>query len=194
MLKYNELRKSAYPFDWITTIDSSKFLKLIEEDFKYFLDDNYLISTNKDPYPLLNTYYNIEFLHEGVFNNELFNDNIQKLKNKYTKKIERFRNLSEYTGNVVFLRHAYKYSVTDPHRIFKCEENLEITDDYAIKLYDKLKSYFNKLNFKLICVNNHDKNEIYEDKKINNNLIIINSNVGLDLNIKADLLKKYLCK
>jgi hypothetical protein len=47
----------------------------------------------------------------------------------------------------------------------KCEENLEITDDYAIKLYDKLKSYFNKLNFKLICVNNQIKNEIYEDKK-----------------------------
>jgi hypothetical protein len=50
-----------------------------------------------------------------------------------------------------FLRHAYKYSVTDPHRIFKCEENLEITDDYAIKLYDKLKSYFNKLNFINMC-------------------------------------------
>jgi uridine kinase len=76
----------------------------LKKILKYFLDDNYLISTNKDPYPLLNTYYNIEFLHEGVFNNELFNDNIQKLKNKYTKKIERFRNLSEYTGNVVFFK------------------------------------------------------------------------------------------
>lgn len=72
ILKYSQLRKQAFPFDWITTIDSDKFIQLIQDDFKFFLDPKYLVSTNIDPFPLINTYYNIEFLHDGIFNNELF--------------------------------------------------------------------------------------------------------------------------
>jgi hypothetical protein len=189
ILKNNQLRKQAFPFDWITTIDSEKFIKLIQEDFKYFLDRKYLISTGKDPFPLLNTYYNIEFLHDGVFNNELFDINMQKFQEKYMRRINRFRDLS---GKVVFLRHSYKYSMTDPHRVYKCEDNLNISDDFAIKLYNVIANYFNKLDFTLICVNNHDKNELSEYKKINDNLILIDSNTALDLDIKSDLYKKYL--
>ena len=185
------LRNEAYPFDWITTIDSEKFIKIIEDDFKFFLDVNCLLVVNKDPFILINNQYNIEFLHEGMFNKEFFFVNMKKLQEKYNRRIERFRNLKNFTGKVIFFRHSYKYSVSDPWRIFKCNDNLEISDSYSINLYNSLKKYFDKLNFTLIIINNHNENNIVEEKIIHENLIKIKCNTDLELEVKSELYKKY---
>ena len=58
-LKECSLRKEGYPFDYITTIDSDKFIQLLEDKFKNLLDDTYLIPCNNDPYPIYNNYYNL---------------------------------------------------------------------------------------------------------------------------------------
>ena len=194
-LKECSLRKEGYPFDYITTIDSDKFIQLLEDKFKNLLDDTYLIPCNNDPYPIYNNYYNIEFLHEGVFNKtekSVYDLNYKNLQDKYKRRIERFLNLNDYTGKVYFIRHSYKYSISDPHRIYKNNDNIIITDDYAIKLYDVLKNIFTKLNFGLIIMNDHDENILIEEKKIHENLIMCKTNINLELDVKSKLYKNYL--
>ena len=126
-----------------------------------------------------------------MFNKEFFFVNMKKLQEKYNRRIERFRNLKNFTGKVIFFRHSYKYSVSDPWRIFKCNDNLEISDSYSINLYNSLKKYFDKLNFTLIIINNHNENNIVEEKIIHENLIKIKCNTDLELEVKSELYKKY---
>lgn len=186
-----EMRKAAFPFDWITTIDSGKFLTLLEQDFCHFLNPTYLRAVSGNPGPLLNTYYHIEFLHEGDFRGRSYSPNMRKLQDKYQRRIERFRKLAEYPGKVVFMRTAYIYSTTDPHRLYYCADNLEITDAYASKLYSILQSRFPKLDFTLVVVNNYDGHEVYEEKRLHNNLIKIRANPGLDLPEKWERYRTY---
>jgi len=197
-LSRSGLRLEGYPFDYITTIDSEGLLKMLEEDFEFFLDDKYLTTSPRDPdHPLYNNYYKMEFLHEGDFNienKEVYDTNLKIFKERYTRKIDRFRNL-KYKEKVIFIRHARYY---EPRREYHDKENEYISDDYAIRLYNTLSSYFKELNFKLIIINKYDDNcdltdkTISEEKRINDNLIIAKSNINLDDTQKSDMYKKYL--
>lgn len=42
-LRENQLRKVAFPFDWMETINHEGFLKILDEDFSFFLDKRYFI-------------------------------------------------------------------------------------------------------------------------------------------------------
>lgn len=168
-----EIRKAAFPFDWITSLDSEKFLAILQEDFAHFLDRKSLLPMNKDPGPLLNTYYHLEFLHEGDFRDVLYFPNMKKLQSKYQRRIERFRALREHQGKVVFLRSAYRFSTTDPHRVYYCADNIEISDAYAQRLYSVLKAYFPKLDFSLIVINTANATNVFEATRLSNNLIKI---------------------
>lgn len=190
-LKDCGLRLRSYPFDWITTIDSEKFIDLIDTNFQFFLDKRYLHGVTKDPYPLLNIYYNIELLHEGRFDRKNFEQNIALLKEKYTRRIDRFRNLNNYDGKVVFLRHCYKNSISDLARVYHDEKNIEITEEYALRLNEKMKKLFNKLDFTLIIVNNHESSEVIEERRIGN-VIMIRVNAHTDECADSGFLKQYL--
>lgn len=190
VLRACELRKAAFPFDWITTIDSEKFLEILRQDFDHFLDEEFFY-VGGPPGPLYHTYYHMEFLHEGDFRGNLYATNVGQLKSKYQRRIERFRNLSEYKGKVFFLRAAYPHSTTDPHRLYYCADNLKITDDYSWELYKLLQGLFPNLDFTLIIINTYDGTEIYEEKYLTNNLIKIKANPDLDLSIKRDAYMRY---
>jgi hypothetical protein len=190
LLRACEIRKAAFPFDWITTIDSEKFLTILQEDFAHFLDRKFLLPEQKDPGPLFNTYYHLEFLHEGDFRGVLYAQNMQKFQSKYQRRIERFRTLREHQGKVIFLRTAYRYSTTDPHRVYYCADNIEISDEYAIKLYNVLKSYFPKLDFTLIIMNNANASSVFEEKRLASNLIKIRYNAP-DVETKTKEYKRY---
>lgn len=137
VLRETGLRTVAYPFDWITTIDAPGFLNILREDFKHFLDTSCLQPVNKDPFPLLNVYYKTEFLHDGRFNKEILDTSMADFQSKYERRIQRFRDIANHKGKVVFLRHAYKYSLTDPNRVFFCEDNLEITVQWSCSIFCK---------------------------------------------------------
>lgn len=191
MLRANELRKAAFPFDWITTIDSERFLQILREDFKNFLNPLYLTVGSKGPGFLLNTYYHIEFLHEGDFRGNTYYPNFEKLQEKYGRRIQRFRELNSYKGKVFFLRTAFQYSTTDPHRHFFCEENLEISEEYAKELYSILKSYFPQLDFTLFIINNYGGIGVEEEKRLTDHLIFLRSNPNLPPLQKWHSYKEY---
>ena len=183
--------QAAFPFDWITTLDSERFLQILEDDFAFFLDDQYLSVASEPAGSLLNTRYHVEFLHEGNFNGDGYAPNIQKLKSKYEKRIERFRSLAEYPGKVVFLRTAYEYSTTNTHRTYLCSDNLNITDEYAWKLYLILQNFFPKLDFILIVINNDQGEGVREEIRLNDRLIKIKSNWTEESSLKYNSYKKF---
>jgi len=175
------LRKAAFPFDWNVSFDGEKLIELLEDDFLHFLDDDYLLTDDfLIPFAsgiLLNIYYHIEFVHEGVFKGP---DSLQKLelmKEKYRRRIDRFRNLREYSGKVYFMRAGHLDSLTDHNRVFKNKDNIEISPEYSLRLYKTLKMRFPKLNFSLIIINpphpQQYPQEIEEESRILDNLILV---------------------
>lgn len=194
VLRACELRKAAFPFDWITSIDSEKFLEVLDSDFQDFLNEEYLYGVEVDPGPLLHTYYHLEFLHEGDFRTPAYAMNMEKLQTKYLRRVERFRQLSEYGGKVIFLRTAYSHSLDDPHRYYFCEDNLEINDDFSQRLYSILRRTFPSLDFTLIIINNgksiQPNESLVEEKRLAQNLIKIRVNFT-DVDRKTHCFRSY---
>jgi hypothetical protein len=190
-LKGCGVRKESFPFDWITSIDSEKFLQIIEEDFAQFFDESCLCPARKDPWPLLHTCYRLEFLHEGMFREDLYAASMEKFQAKYQRRVERFRKLADYPGKVVFLRTAYPHSLTDPHRYYSCADNVEINDEYAWRLYRALLNLFPQLDFTLLIINSYEGNDVCEEKRLNDRLIKVKSNPGLEAAVKWRAYEKY---
>ncbi|MBN1914825.1 MAG: hypothetical protein JW769_02930 [Parachlamydiales bacterium] len=148
--KYN-LRQAAYPFDWMLSIDGMKFIDILKDDFEYFLDERFL-----KPYfsngILMHDYYHLEFSHEeNSFQSPVFKP-MRQLQEKYTRRIQRFRDLKQYQGRVCFIRHSWSLSMHENYR-FRNQDNLSINKEYSYLLYDTLKNYFPALDFILIIVN-----------------------------------------
>lgn len=150
MHRESGIRKAAFPFDWIISFDGEKLIELLEEDFLHFLDLDFL---KVEGQALLNTCYHLEFLNEGDWAEAACD--IGEFSLKCQRRIHRFRQLGNYQGKIFFVRTAYPYSVTDPHRIWKFEENIEISPEYAQKLFNTLKHYFPNSDFELVIINGH---------------------------------------
>ena len=140
-------RKAAFPFDWVLSLDNERFLEILEDDFRYYLDPTYYgIHTNG---AIIHTYYHLEFRHEH--DNEFFA--------KYKRRIEPFRSLNTYQGKVVFLRRGYS-GATDPSLYWPDKETLVISREWAFKLNDVLKKKFPSLNY-YIGILNYPKDKNY---------------------------------
>ncbi|HSX13497.1 MAG TPA: DUF1796 family putative cysteine peptidase [Chlamydiales bacterium] len=152
------LRTSAYmPFDWLCSQDGEKLIELLREDFLNFFNQNYLTPHHTDNF--LNTYYHLEFVHDQ----DIANDLREKFFEKYKRRIERFRQLENYEGTVIFLRYA---SDVNPDFFYQFPECAEITDLYAIRLHKTLSERFPKLNFNLLIINKGFNYILGEERKI----------------------------
>ncbi len=189
MLKFCDFRRAAFPFDWIVSFDGESLIQILEEDFSHFLGNEYFSSYGPAGH-LLHARYRVEFLHDGNFNRDFF-PQLENLKQKFTRRIERFRKLNEYPGKVFFLRAAYFYSTTDPHRFFKCSENLEITDAYALRLEKTLAQYFPQLDFTLIIINLNHGYEIEFEKRVGERVHVYRVNPELNLDSKINAYRKF---
>ncbi len=115
-LKQRNLRKHAFPFDWNCTSISS-FCDIISNDFDGFLDDIFigekikrmLFEENQinqvkvydtEIYPIICKKYNILFPHD--FDNT-DKKTLSEVKNKYKRRIERFRDFIANTNNQIVL-------------------------------------------------------------------------------------------
>lgn len=192
VLKHLNMRKIAFPFDWITSMDGEQLINILEEDFANFLNEDYF-SPEKDCI-LVNTYYNLEFLHEGEWLGNHFTSNLKKLNIKYDKRIKRFRLLSYYKDKIFFIRTSFTGSVTNPSRYSLFKDLLEISDVEATKIYNALKNRFPNLNFTLLIINTHDGPEVIIEKKLAKDLIKIRSNPYVSNEIKFAAYKKFYIK
>lgn len=178
------IRRVAFPFDWIVSHNSEGFLRILEDDFAYFFDHHFLSVV--DSGVLLNTYYRLEFIHDGNFREHL---TMEKFQSKFQRRIERFRQLKNFSGKVYFLRFAYQKSMVDG--FYHCAENVEISDEYALRLYSLIEKRNPNLDFTLIIINHHNGIDLYEEKRLANNLIILRNNPNFQADIIWDNYKKY---
>lgn len=141
-------RKAAYPFDWVLTLDSERFLEILEDDFKHYLDPTYY-STHTNG-AIIHTYYHLEFRHEH--DHEFYA--------KYKRRIERFRALADYQGKVVFLRRGYG-GAEEPSFYWPNREALVISSEWAFKLNAILKKKFPSLDYYLGILNYPEDENYY---------------------------------
>lgn len=189
MLRFCDRRKAAFPFDWIISFDGEAVIEMLQNGFDDFFNDVHFLSFGPAG-ALLQNRYHLEFLHDGNFNHQ-FAVQFEELKQKYKRRIDRFYSLRSYPGKVYFMRNANIHSTTDPHRFFRCSSNLEITDDYALRLYEVLKCVFPDLDFDLLIVNPSDGNSLVEQKVIFDHVRIFNVSPYLEQSQKIEAYRAF---
>ena len=182
-------RKAAFPFDWNICLDGEKLIEILDEDFAHFLNEDYLVPFGWAT--LMHTRYHLEFVHDGSWDAENASLYLPLLQAKYKRRIERFKNLKNHRGKVIFIRAAYIYSTEDMHRFYKIKENIEISEEYALKLYETIKKYFPKLYFSLIIINNHEHQCIIEEKKLHDSLLMIRAFYAYETPIMQEAYKTF---
>ena len=146
-IKSNKFRVTAFPFDWLLTIDLNQFLSLLEEDFAFLMDRAYL---NQQPDgSVINTKYNVHFRHDW-FTDRDFEEYFPEINEKYERRIHRFRELNEYKKKVYFIRAPFDPSLTsDPIS----KEHQKIDCNNAEALRNTLRQKFPNLDFHLVIIN-----------------------------------------
>ncbi len=189
ILRACSLRKAAFPFDWVCSFNINSVIEQLEEDFNEFLDDNYLVSSSKTM--LLNSYAHLEFLHEGDFSSENYQANLIKFKEKYQRRIDRFKGLFDYSGKVVFIRECYSNMKIDRFKHFFFDSAIEISEDDAMRLYKALKIRFPILNFSLVIVNHGLEDQLVVEKNIRDEIIFVRSSPNLSWDRRIDLYQPF---
>lgn len=169
-------RKAAYPFDWNICMDGEKLIEMLKDGFLNFLNEEYLVPFGWAT--LVNTYYHLEFVHDGSWEGNDISIYMPILQSKYTRRIERFKELNKHQGKVFFIRSAYINSLDDIHRFYKMSENIEISEEYALRLYAALTDFFPTLNFSLIIINNHEYQNVTIEKRIGGSIWMLRAAPG----------------
>ncbi len=195
VLRLCEVRKAAFPFDWMLTTDGTKLIKILESDFSYFTDQEYLVPAKYSTMVLLHTYYHMEFHHEGEWRGdpEYLAQNRNKLVEKYQNRVARFRQLKNYEGRVFFVRFANKYSL-EPNVYYRHKDNLEITEEAALLLYEALRKYFPQLDFYLVIVNTHRELELEEEGNLLGRILMIRTNPNQPMSVKRSNYTQFFSK
>lgn len=118
-LRNYHLRFQAYPFDWNRTQSFDSIVKIIQDDFKHWLDPQFL---EYKTVRICNTYYDLEFFHdfpakdgldermvEGLerIGGELdpnFLSFLPEIQAKYKRRIDRFNEVLNSNEPVLFIR------------------------------------------------------------------------------------------
>ena len=161
-LNANHLRRAAFPFDWLLTCKHEHFCRIFDDNFVHFLDEHYFTQHPKYQYVIENSYYEIEFRHDWPFPDlwsdmTRFGQQLEEMKQKYERRIHRFRQLRDYPGKVFFIRAAYDFQ-NDPNHYWGNDNIDQINAIQAQDIRDALKRYFPALNFTLVIVNYLEEN------------------------------------
>ena len=173
-------------FDWIGS-PMWGINKFIENNYNLFNEDEYkklqIFSENIDYTHLkCNTKYYFKFLHDLPTdssinktyimhnkNGEIIKiNNFTNFKNKYQRRIERFKELLNSNKLIVFIRleECTKNKIIhDEYRELDLKSELDYIKEFIILIKNK----YSTLNFKLIFLSNTNPTEL------NNNLLILNN-------------------
>ena len=160
MMRAYQIRKTAFPFDWLVTLDHEHYLEILKDDFEHFLDTQYFIQHPIYPTILENCFYEIEFRHDWPFSDFTINpercaQQIQEMNSKYNRRIGRFRKLKNYPGKVIFFRLAFDVN-NDSKPFWGKPDQSKVTYEQALSLKRVLDEYFPDLQFTLVIVNYTD--------------------------------------
>lgn len=170
------LRKSAFPFDWILSVDGMKVIELLDDNFAFFIDAKYLQPNTRNGI-LVHLRYHLEFVHEEKFIHDEdslgapYFKNLEEMQAKYARRVERFKQLRNFPGKVYFFRINWALS-THPHYAFPDEGNLHISVYYASQLFHALKRFFPELDFDLIIINDEKEKINFEEIKLTDRIRI----------------------
>ena len=175
ILKDCNMRHAAYPFDWIMSFDGEGLIQALNEDFKYFLDLDCLIPYGDDAC-ISNTAYNFQLIHEGKFLPSTFAENFARLCQKYQRRIDRFNRLGEYKGKVYFIRESF-CDIFDTRFLYSpAEACREISDEFAMRLFDTIQRKFPALNAHLIVINHSDGPMLEVEKIMRERIVFVKTN------------------
>lgn len=181
-LREFNLRKSAFPFDWLRSYNFKGICKCINEKFAFFLDPHHLQYKNEmigtwNNSRIINIRYNVEFVHDFptiINSNHVAQENenegiivtnyldyLPQVQDKYSKRIARFLSVLNGTASVIFFR-------------------THITPEEAFHFTEIMKKLYPQLNYTLVIVHNnkklfyewkipHVKNFYASEKDISNN-------------------------
>lgn len=154
----HELRTEAFPFDWLLTLNHERFAELLDNDFAFFLDEQYMFQNPENPSYLENKYYEIEFRHDPPSTPVSYlTDHLQEITPKYEKRISQFRQLGNYPGKVFFIRSAYDLQNGGSYYWFQ-ENQKVISEEQAVILKKSLDRFFPSLDFTLVIINYKEEN------------------------------------
>lgn len=154
-LRNNELREAAFPFDWLDCRYHDGLIKLLNDDFAFFTDAAYFVQLLDCPAPhtVFNHYYGLRFHHDWPFPDDewglmRYEQQLDHIRMKYDRRIDRFRQLRSYPGKVFFIRASF----------WNPGEDAGSNPLQARELKEALDRYFPSLDFTLVIVNYTDAN------------------------------------
>lgn len=138
-LRRLNLRKQAYPFDWIIT-DIQTVMTLIENNFNDFCNEDLLVKKygeNGVFYDNLK-YSLLRFVHD--FNEDC--TNTEEIKRKYSRRLNRF--YSHINDNTLFIRYIidkneYKYILKNYGKLKKLLKSFNKNNEIIFILNDEIK-------------------------------------------------------
>jgi hypothetical protein len=181
--KYN-LRKNAYPFDWLKILKWEDLNRIIENEFASFYDkENFKFKYFSEKFPqeesgIAYIYENngILFCHDF---NENFEESYKKYIDKYKRRVYRFYEIIHSDREIHFIRYENKYYKGIEKDISKFMNII-----YGINPYCK---------FKLsVIINNYKNKEIKLDETIGDNLTLIIDNNSLGNWTRPNINWKYI--
>ena len=175
VLREMGLRRAAYPFDWMFSIDFNSVLKSVEDDFQKFLDPDTL-KVGKDKRVIENI-YGINFVHDfpTIHHSAAVSDSethewaeirsdwrnfIVPIREKYQRRIERFKAALSGSDHVFLIRYP----------------TLAIDKDSLIKFCDLLTKHYPSLSFTILAVSSISSDIVdWRLEKIKNFHVVYNS-------------------
>jgi len=164
MMYFCDIRRAAFPLDGIYSMDGEKVIELLEDSFSRFIDEQFMDIYREYP---INTYYHLQFVHENGWNDANHSEKLLNFKETFTRRIKRFKKLNAYPGKVYFFRSAFA-QINDPYAVtgWFFPDNVEISDEYALRLMHTLEKIFPNLDFSLIIINHSDRGHLEIEKSI----------------------------
>lgn len=131
----------SYPFDLCITTPNN-IAKILKNNFEDYVQNIQIATTqepNFDKYIYRNEKYNINYIHDNNL------DTLDKIKNRYNKRIENFKSIAEHQPDIVFLMFiiADKFHPEDINSIYNSLEKYRNSKPFKFAVFYITDNYTN---------------------------------------------------
>ena len=114
-IEINKLTNAYYPFDWNLTFTVDSIIYALEHKFEQFLVAKNLV--NRENHKIHDIVYDIWLVHDFPLKQKIIHDGstysyivenwqdfIEEVRQKYLRRVQRFLDLKNYSGKLIFIR------------------------------------------------------------------------------------------